>query len=146
MSVLTTQASDASRLDAALERPTGLLVVCLCAAWCDACRAFRTTFERLAGSHATDAFVWLDVEDDSALAGDIEIENCPTLAVFRAGAPRFYGVTLPQEGTIARILEALARPDSREVDVPVEIAGLPGMLSEHVRRFAHSGAASRELS
>jgi thioredoxin reductase (NADPH) len=106
-----------------------LLVVCLCAAWCDACTEFRATFDKLAQQHEEATFVWLDVEDDSALVGDIEIENFPTLAVFRGATPLFYGVTMPQEGVVARTLASLARQDRDPVAVPEEIAGLPGALS-----------------
>ena len=106
-----------------------LLVVCLCAAWCKTCTEFRATFDRLAGSDAAAKFVWLDVEDDSALVGDIEIENFPTLAVFRGDKPLFYGVTMPQEGVVARTLASLAQDDRDTVNVPEEIASLPNELA-----------------
>jgi thioredoxin 1 len=117
-----------------MERPSsnddaGLLVVCLCAAWCKTCSEFRDTFDRLAKARPGAGFVWLDVEDDSALVGDIEIENFPTLAVFRGDVPVFYGVTMPQEGVVARTLASLTRDDRDAVEVPEEIAGLPGALS-----------------
>jgi thioredoxin reductase (NADPH) len=107
-----------------------LLVVCLCAAWCKACTEFRATFDKLAGDNAEAKFVWLDVEDDSALVGDIEIENFPTLAVFRGAKPLFYGVTMPQEGVVARTLAALARDVRDPAAMPEEIAGLPTALAE----------------
>lgn len=106
----------------------GLLVACLCATWCKTCTEFRATFDKLAAASADAKFVWLDVEDDSALVGDIEIENFPTLAVFRGDKPLFYGVTMPQEGVVARTLASLARPDRDAVAVPEEIAGLPEAL------------------
>jgi thioredoxin reductase (NADPH) len=105
-----------------------LLVACLCAAWCKTCTEFRSTFDKLAAASEGAKFVWLDVEDDSALVGDIEIENFPTLAVFRGDKPLFYGVTMPQEGVVARTLASLARPDRDAVAVPEEIAGLPEAL------------------
>ena len=105
-----------------------LLVACLCATWCKTCTEFRDTFDKLAQQNAGAKFVWLDVEDDSALVGDLEIENFPTLAVFRDGAPLFYGVTMPQEGVVARTLAALQREDREPVAVPEEIAGLPEAL------------------
>ncbi|MGH6893518.1 MAG: hypothetical protein ACREEP_14805, partial [Dongiaceae bacterium] len=74
-------------------------------------------------------FVWLDVEDDSALVGDLEIEDFPTLAVFRGDKPLFYGVTMPQEGIVARMLASLCRPDRDSIEVPKEIAELPEVLS-----------------
>jgi len=107
----------------------GLLVACLCATWCKTCTEFRGTFDKLARENSGAKFVWLDVEDDSALVGDIEIENFPTLAVFRGDRPLFYGVTMPQEGVVARTLASLNRPDRDAVDVPAEISALPEVLS-----------------
>jgi thioredoxin reductase (NADPH) len=69
------------------------------------------------------------VEDDGALVGDIEIENFPTLAVFRGDKPLFYGVTMPQEGVVQRTLASLKRDDREAIQVPAEIAGLPENLS-----------------
>ena len=119
-----------------MERSVELLVVCLCAAWCDFCTEFRGTFASLARSHPGADFVWLDVEDDSALVGDIEIENFPTLAVFRAGAPLFYGVTMPQEPVVARTLAALARQATAAAVVPPEIERLPEALAGRAREKA----------
>jgi thioredoxin reductase (NADPH) len=113
-----------------------LLVVCLCAAWCQTCGEFRDTFDSLAKTHPDAGFVWLDVEDDSALVGEIEIEDFPTLAVFRGGRPLFYGVTMPQEGVVARTLASLSRDDREAVAVPQEIAGLPGALRPRQERPA----------
>jgi len=107
----------------------GLLVACLCATWCKTCTEFRGTFDKLAASDPGAKFVWLDVEDDSALVGDIEIENFPTLAVFRGDKPLFYGVTMPQEGVVQRTLASLKRDDRDAIEVPEEIAGLPENLS-----------------
>jgi thioredoxin 1 len=110
----------------------GLLVACLCATWCKTCTEFRSTFDKLSASNPDARFVWLDVEDDSALVGDIEIENFPTLAVFRGATPLFYGVTMPQEGVVARTLSSLARDDRDAVEVPDEIAGLPESLGSRL--------------
>jgi thioredoxin reductase (NADPH) len=105
-----------------------LLVACLCATWCKACTEFRGTFDKLAKENGGAKFVWLDVEDDSALVGDLDIENFPTLAVFRGSKPLFYGVTMPQEGVVARTLASLSRDDRDSIEVPEEIAGLPSAL------------------
>lgn len=106
-----------------------LLVVCLCAAWCSTCSEFRDTFDRLAQSQLGADFVWLDIEDDGAMLCDIEIESFPTLVVFRGATPLFYGVTMPQEGVVARTLASLSRDDRDPVAVPKEIAGLPAALA-----------------
>lgn len=110
-----------------------LLVACLCASWCTTCGEFRDTFERLRKANGAARFVWLDVEGDSALMGEIEVESFPTLAVFRGDQPLFYGVTMPHEGVVARTLASLMRPDAGAVAVPEEIAGLPGALRNGAR-------------
>lgn len=107
----------------------GLLVACLCASWCTTCGEFRDTFDKLAKENAGARFVWLDIEADSALMGELEVESFPTLAVFRGSKPLFYGVTMPQEGVVARTLAALARDDRDAVPMPDEIAGLPDALN-----------------
>ena len=111
-----------------LVKEDGLLVACLCATWCKTCTEFRGTFDKLANENADAKFVWLDVEDDSAMVGELDIENFPTLAVFRGDKPLFYGVTMPQEGVVARTLASLKRDDRDAVEVPEEIAGLPSAL------------------
>ena len=107
---------------------SGLLVVCFCAAWCDTCDGVRTALERIAARDENGTYIWLDIEDDAALVDEIEIENFPTLAVYRDGGPLFFGVSLPQEGVIARTLHALASGDSRTVEVPDAVARLPAAL------------------
>lgn len=109
-----------------------LLVVCLCATWCKTCAEFRGTFEKLTAADPKAKFVWLDVEDDSALVGEIDIENFPTLAVFRGDKPLFYGVTMPQEGVVARTLASLQRDDRDAIEVPEEISGLPASLGSRL--------------
>jgi thioredoxin reductase (NADPH) len=108
--------------------PPQLLVACLCATWCKTCTEFRGTFDKLVAANPGMKFQWLDVEDDSALVGDLDIENFPTLAVFRGEKPLFYGVTMPQEGVVARTLASLTRDDRDAVAVPEEIAALPAAL------------------
>ena len=110
-----------------------LLVVCLCAAWCDTCAEFRDTFARLERAHPRADFVWLDVEDEAALVGELDIENFPTLAVFREDRPLFYGVTMPQEGVVARTLTSLLEAKVPATAVPEEIAGLPRALASRLQ-------------
>jgi len=103
-------------------------VVALCAAWCDTCRAFRPVFDRLADGRLDVRFIWLDIEDESALVGDIDVENFPTLAVFRGDVPVFFGVCLPQPAVIARLIAAFMEEDPVPAAVPAAVAALPRLL------------------
>jgi thioredoxin reductase (NADPH) len=85
-----------------------LVVVCLCAAWCDTCRAFRPTYEALAAADAAGLYVWLDVEDDAELLGDVDVETFPTLAIYRGDRLLHYGVSLPHAANVARVIAAAA--------------------------------------
>ncbi len=89
-----------------------MTVVCLCAAWCDTCTEFRVAFDRIARQRSDMRFVWLDIEDDSEICGDIDVENFPTLAIYRGDALLHFGVSLPQEGTVARLVDAMAATDA----------------------------------
>jgi len=129
MPVLSTQARDRRALHEALSRQ-GRLVVCLCAAWCDTCEEFRSTFERLSQGDPGSAYLWIDIEDDSELIGDLDIENFPTLAVFRGSLPLYYGVTMPQEPVVARTLAALSADARGQGSVPEAIRALPRALQE----------------
>ena len=116
MTVLTNIPLDRPSLASAFGDESRLVVVSFCAAWCDTCGEFRAAYERIAAARPDMRFVWLDIEDDSAVAGDINVENFPTLAVYRGTTPLHFGVSLPQEGTVARLIDALSeRTEGAEV-------------------------------
>lgn len=86
-----------------------MLVACLCAEWCGSCRDYRVVFDRLRAGFAAEAdFVWVDIEDDSEVPGEIDIDDFPTLLIVADGAPRFFGPLMPHQQTAERLLrEAL---------------------------------------
>ena len=102
-----------------------LVVLALCADWCGTCRDFQQMLDRLARARPEIVFAWADIEDDAELVGDIDVESFPTLAVFRAGQALHYGVSLPQEGLVARTIDTLAaRPPQPARDMPDAEAAL----------------------
>jgi len=103
-------------------------VVALCAAWCDTCAEFRNTLDRLALAHPDIVFVWLDIEDDSAICGDIDVENFPTLAIYRGEQLLHYGVSLPQEGTVGRLITELVQRTDSGASAPQAVFDLPQKL------------------
>jgi thioredoxin len=108
MTVLTTTSADCATIAPALADPSCIVVVALCAAWCDTCNQFRVAYEELAERRAGVTFVWLDIEDDAGIVGDIDVENFPTLAIYRGGVPLHFGVSLPHASSIDRLIDALA--------------------------------------
>jgi thioredoxin reductase (NADPH) len=107
-----------------------MIVVCLCAAWCDTCTEFRVAFDRIASQRADMRFVWLDIEDDNDICGDIDVENFPTLAIYREGTLLYFGVSLPQEGTVARLVDAMAAAADAVAAAPAAVLELPRRLGQ----------------
>lgn len=82
------------------------VVACLCAGWCDVCKQYRAGFEALAGEFPDVQFVWIDIEDQADLVGDLDVENFPTLLMQHKDVVAFYGTMLPEPRQVARLLEA----------------------------------------
>ena len=122
-------ANDRGALEAYFTAGTTSLVVALCAAWCDSCSEFRVTFERIAKARPHLVFLWLDIEDDSEICGDIDIENFPTLAIYRGARLLHYGVSLPQEGTVARLIDEITQRGEADAAAPQAVRDLPNRLS-----------------
>ncbi|WP_420473328.1 thioredoxin family protein [Noviherbaspirillum sp. ST9] len=97
------------------------LVACLCAAWCDTCRGYRSGFEQLATQHPDKRFVWIDIEDQADFIGDIDVENFPTLLIQRRDAVAFFGTVLPDLKIADRLIQAQAEK-SRD-DLRAEASG-----------------------
>ncbi len=87
--------------------PGGWWAVCLCANWCGTCRDYRAIFDILALSHPDVRFEWVDIEDESELAGDLDVETFPTLLIADGANVRFLGPLLPQAPVLARLLSSL---------------------------------------
>ena len=82
-------------------------VVCLCGQWCGTCRDYRAVFDQLARAHPAVRFVWIDIEDDAEVAGDLDVETFPTLLLADGQVARFLGPLLPQAAVLSRLLESL---------------------------------------
>lgn len=82
------------------------VVACLCAEWCDSCRSYRPGFKQLAGAHPDKRFVWIDIEDQAGLVGDIDVENFPTLLIQRGDTVAFFGAVLPDLKLADRLIQA----------------------------------------
>ena len=84
-------------------------VVALCAEWCGTCREFRPIFDALAAAMPAVRFIWVDIEEEPDVAGDMEIEVFPTLGVMRGDVPLHFGPTLPQRAALERLLRGISQ-------------------------------------
>lgn len=82
------------------------IVACLCAAWCGTCGSYRAAFEALAARHPEYAFVWIDIEDQADVVGDLDVENFPTLLLQRGETVAFFGTVLPDPNVAERMIQA----------------------------------------
>ena len=97
-------------------------MVCLCAQWCGTCREYRPLFDGLARAHPDVRFVWVDIEDDAGLVGDLDVETFPTLLIARDRTALFLGPLLPQAPVLARLLASLraGAPSRGSIDVQAQ--------------------------
>lgn len=95
--------------------PGGWWAVCLCAVWCGTCGIYRPLFDELARAHPDVRFEWVDIEDESDVAGDLDVETFPTLLIADGQRALFLGPLLPQAPVLARLLASLqAAPGSAQ--------------------------------
>ena len=109
---------------ASLSENDELVVAALCAAWCNTCTEFRAAFDELAAQRSSVRFLWLDIEDDAELCGDVDVANFPTILAFRGDRILHYGVTVPLAGVVARLVDELALRREGRHDVPEPVTAL----------------------
>jgi thioredoxin 1 len=84
----------------------GWLIACLCAGWCNACTAYRPQFQQWSARHPEKSFVWIDIEDQADLVGDIELEKFPVLLIQRGDIVVYFGAVETGRQDAERILAA----------------------------------------
>ena len=105
MHSLTLTTDNRADVAAALAGPRWT-VACLCALWCGTCGSYRATFEELAARHPDTLFVWIDIEDQADVVGDLDIDNFPTLLIQHDDDVAFFGTVLPDGGLAHRMVQA----------------------------------------
>lgn len=107
MHSLTLDSDNRDSVAAAIEGDRWV-VACLCAAWCGTCGGYRAAFDGLAARHPDKVFVWIDIEDQADVIGDLDVENFPTLLVQREDTVAFFGTMLPDPAVADRLVQAQA--------------------------------------
>lgn len=114
MSSLTLQSDNRDQIAAAIAGERWI-VACLCAGWCGTCSTYRVTFDQLAARHPDKLFVWIDIEDQADIVGDLDIENFPTLLIQRQDHVAFFGTVLPDAGLAQRMIQAQVELSDEEL-------------------------------
>ena len=118
---------------------TVLDVVCLCAGWCNNCTSYRPVFDAVQAQFDANAmgatgqatrFSWVDIEDESEVIGDVEVENFPTLLLIQDGMPLFFGPLTPQPGVLGNLVQTAL--DGRLAALP---GGTEQELAQRVRAY-----------
>lgn len=92
------------------------VVACLCAAWCDTCNAYKSKFDELAALHPDQRFVWIDIEDEAAVVGELDISNFPTLLIQQRDTVCFFGTVQPDLRQADRLLRAQLEKSRSELE------------------------------
>jgi thioredoxin-like negative regulator of GroEL len=106
-------------------------VICLCAAWCGNCRDYQPLFDSLqVRFQGTARFAWIDIEDESEVLGDVEVENFPTLLLLRGHTVLYFGPLTPQAGVLTQLMQTALEGRLAPVPDPSSIS-----LAARVRRW-----------
>jgi thioredoxin 1 len=103
------------------------VIACLCAAWCDTCTLFKSKFDELAALHPDQCFVWIDIEDQADIVGELEISNFPTLLIQRHDTVGFFSSVRPDLSQADRLLRAQLEKSRAELDAEAQ------SNTEHIR-------------
>ncbi|MYM75171.1 thioredoxin [Duganella sp. FT109W] len=91
------------------------IVACLCAAWCGTCESYRATFDELAARHPDKLLIWIDIEDQADVVGDLDVENFPTLLIQHHELVAFFGTMLPDVGVAHRLVQSTTAQSDEEL-------------------------------
>ena len=120
--LLTAQPADRAHLRARHDSTPHVVAAVLCAQWCTTCREFLPMLDALAQRWPQHSWVWIDIEDDAGLVGDVDIETFPTLAIYVDATLAHFGPVLPNPALVERLV-AGARPVAA-TDAHADIVGL----------------------
>jgi len=123
-------------MSSAASTSPGLLVACLCADWCYICGDYKTVFESLRSDFGAQAqFVWVDIEDDEEVLGNIEVDDFPTLLIARGHAVVHFGPLMPRRDAALRTVQRALRGESGAIaDARLE------QLAQRIRALAGAQA------
>ena len=133
--------SDMSRTPAA----GALRIACLCAGWCRTCDHYAAVFDAaLAPLRAERTGLvtrWIDIEDESDLVGDFDVETFPTVVVLDDLAVRFAGPLTPQPETLQRVLRTAVQASDEGAPATVQPAAIEAFAARLRQQPTPTGRA-----
>ncbi|MBL8387401.1 MAG: thioredoxin family protein [Hydrogenophaga sp.] len=112
-----------------------LQVVCLCAEWCSACRAWRPEWDAAAARHPQHRWQWLDIEEEVDLMDEVglDIETFPTVLIAREGRALFLSAIPPQAAFLDNLIARLSPEGAAPQGVTPEAVALAQRLAARGR-------------
>lgn len=104
--------------------PSPWRVHVLCAQWCGVCRDYQA-FVREQQARGLEDWVWVDIENQAQVLGDLDVENFPTLFITEGPSLRFGGTVTPQPEVALRLIQSLR--EGNRYALP-ELDDAPGLL------------------
>ncbi|WP_431049232.1 thioredoxin family protein [Roseateles sp. L2-2] len=135
---MSTMSSSSPLPAPASEGSPDLLVACLCAAWCRTCDTYRDDFAALRQQHPGARFLWVDIEDDSELVDDLEVETFPTLLIGQGERVCFIGPVLPGPAAAQRLIQAAQDNPAMSAASPNAPAGTTAAAQSLLSRLRQS--------
>ena len=108
-----------------------LRVVCLCAEWCSACRAWRPEWDAIAARYPALEWQWLDIEDEPDLMDEVglDIETFPTVLIARDEKALFLSAIPPLPAFLDNLIARLSPEDPAPQGVTPEAIALAQRLA-----------------
>ena len=104
---------------------------------------FSQTAEAVFQTHRDGRFVWIDVEDQADLVGDLEIETFPTLLVGNDEGLNFLGPVTPQPDVLRRLVSSLLQPGAAQIAHRPATQRIIGQLADFPGLWLRTDALNR---
>lgn len=98
----------------------GIVIIDFWAEWCGACKDFNPIYEKVANKFSQHVFAKIDTVKEKKLTSVLEIENIPTLMIYRDGILIFQQPGYYEEDKLQDIIKQAENIDMQEVKAHIE--------------------------